>query len=119
MGGAVSAIEEGFMQKEIADASYRYQKEIENNQNLAYLLTGPFNKITCPNLDANGWVSNPITSEIRIPITPDKIESLKKARKIAFSAKFSTGNQPTKVSFKSHYKLDLLLVADINYSTKQ
>jgi methylmalonyl-CoA mutase N-terminal domain/subunit len=32
MGGAVSAIEEGFMQKEIADASYRYQKEIENNQ---------------------------------------------------------------------------------------
>jgi methylmalonyl-CoA mutase N-terminal domain/subunit len=32
MGGAVSAIEEGYMQKEIADASYRYQKEIENNQ---------------------------------------------------------------------------------------
>jgi methylmalonyl-CoA mutase N-terminal domain/subunit len=32
MGGAVSAIEEGYMQKEIADASYRYQTAIENNQ---------------------------------------------------------------------------------------
>ncbi len=32
MGGAVSAIEEGYMQKEIADASYRYQTAIENNE---------------------------------------------------------------------------------------
>ncbi len=31
MGGAVNAIEEGYMQKEIADASYRYQTAIENN----------------------------------------------------------------------------------------
>ena len=31
MGGAVSAIEQGYMQKEIADASYRYQTDIENN----------------------------------------------------------------------------------------
>lgn len=30
MGGAVKAIEQGFIQKEIADASYRYQKNIEN-----------------------------------------------------------------------------------------
>jgi methylmalonyl-CoA mutase N-terminal domain/subunit len=30
MGGSVKAIESGFMQSEIADASYRYQKDIEN-----------------------------------------------------------------------------------------
>jgi methylmalonyl-CoA mutase N-terminal domain/subunit len=30
MGGSVKAIESGFMQREIADASYRYQKAIEN-----------------------------------------------------------------------------------------
>ncbi len=29
MGGVVSAIENGFFQKEIADSSYRYQKEVE------------------------------------------------------------------------------------------
>jgi methylmalonyl-CoA mutase N-terminal domain/subunit len=32
MGGSVSAIEQGYMQREIADASYKYQKEIENNE---------------------------------------------------------------------------------------
>jgi methylmalonyl-CoA mutase N-terminal domain/subunit len=30
LGGVVKAIEKGFFQREIADASYRYQKEIEN-----------------------------------------------------------------------------------------
>ena len=30
MGGAVAAIEQGFIQKEIADSAYRYQKDIES-----------------------------------------------------------------------------------------
>ena len=30
MGGAVKAIEKGFFQKEIADAAYKYQKDVEN-----------------------------------------------------------------------------------------
>lgn len=32
MGGAVVAVEQGYIQKEIADASYSYQVEIENNE---------------------------------------------------------------------------------------
>ncbi|MFX1579070.1 MAG: methylmalonyl-CoA mutase [Promethearchaeota archaeon] len=32
LGGVVEAIEKGFFQREIADASYRYQKEIENGE---------------------------------------------------------------------------------------
>ncbi len=32
MGGSVSAIEQGYMQREISDAAYKYQKEIENNE---------------------------------------------------------------------------------------
>ncbi len=32
MGGAVSAIEQGFIQREIADAAYRYQQRIENKE---------------------------------------------------------------------------------------
>jgi methylmalonyl-CoA mutase N-terminal domain/subunit len=32
MGGAVAAIEQGFIQKEIADSAYRYQKEIESGE---------------------------------------------------------------------------------------
>ena len=34
MGGAVSAIEAGFIQTEIADAAYAYQKDIESKENL-------------------------------------------------------------------------------------
>lgn len=34
MGGSVSAIEQGYMQKEIADASYRYQMDIENERKI-------------------------------------------------------------------------------------
>jgi methylmalonyl-CoA mutase N-terminal domain/subunit len=34
MGGAVSAIEQGYMQKEIADAAYRYQKDIERGDKI-------------------------------------------------------------------------------------
>jgi len=32
MGGSVSAIEEGYMQNEIATASYKYQKDIESQE---------------------------------------------------------------------------------------
>lgn len=32
MGGAVAAIEKGFIQKEIQDSAYRYQKEIESGE---------------------------------------------------------------------------------------
>ncbi|MFM9008447.1 MAG: methylmalonyl-CoA mutase [Bacteroidota bacterium] len=32
MGGAVSAIEQGYIQKEIADSAYRYQKQIESGE---------------------------------------------------------------------------------------
>jgi methylmalonyl-CoA mutase N-terminal domain/subunit len=32
MGGAIVAIEKGFFQKEIADSSYRYQKEIDEKE---------------------------------------------------------------------------------------
>jgi methylmalonyl-CoA mutase N-terminal domain/subunit len=34
MGGAVAAIEKGFIQKEIADSAYRYQREIEKNERI-------------------------------------------------------------------------------------
>ncbi|MEW5759797.1 MAG: methylmalonyl-CoA mutase family protein [Candidatus Thermoplasmatota archaeon] len=34
MGGAVSAIEKGFMQKEIADSAYKYQMEVEKEERI-------------------------------------------------------------------------------------
>jgi methylmalonyl-CoA mutase N-terminal domain/subunit len=34
MGGAVAAIEKGFMQQEITESAYRYQKEVESNKRI-------------------------------------------------------------------------------------
>jgi methylmalonyl-CoA mutase N-terminal domain/subunit len=34
LGGAVAAIEKGFIQKEIGDSAYRYQREIEKNERI-------------------------------------------------------------------------------------
>jgi methylmalonyl-CoA mutase N-terminal domain/subunit len=34
MGGALSAIENGFMQREVQESAYRYQKDIENNEQI-------------------------------------------------------------------------------------
>jgi methylmalonyl-CoA mutase N-terminal domain/subunit len=34
MGGAVKAIEKGYMQQEIAESAYRFQKEVEENKRL-------------------------------------------------------------------------------------
>ncbi len=34
MGGAVVAVERGFIQKEIHESAYRYQKEIESNKRI-------------------------------------------------------------------------------------
>ena len=34
MGGAVAAIEKGFMQREIMESAYRYQKEVENKRRI-------------------------------------------------------------------------------------
>ena len=34
LGGVISAIEENFFQREIAEASYRYQSEVEQNQRI-------------------------------------------------------------------------------------
>jgi methylmalonyl-CoA mutase N-terminal domain/subunit len=34
MGGAIVAIEKGFLQKEIADSSYKYQKEVDEKKRI-------------------------------------------------------------------------------------
>jgi methylmalonyl-CoA mutase N-terminal domain/subunit len=34
MGGVIPAIENGFLQKEIADSAYKYQKELENKERI-------------------------------------------------------------------------------------
>jgi hypothetical protein len=72
--------------------------------------------IEAPALDANGKVIAALKSKLYVPLTPQKINNLQKARYVAYSATFNTANQPTQVKFYSNYTLDLLLTADLNYT---
>jgi methylmalonyl-CoA mutase N-terminal domain/subunit len=79
MGGSVSAIEQGYMQREISDAAYKYQKEIENNERV---IVG-VNKFTVKEEVA------PPVFKIDESIRVSQTEKLKQLRSERDAAKFS------------------------------
>lgn len=90
----------------------------ENNQLVDSLFLSS-TTINAPVLDANNMVVAPLESKLYIPVSQSRFERLKQTRKIYFKARFNTTNQPVKIKFYSHYKLDLLLTADFNYSVNK
>jgi hypothetical protein len=87
----------------------------ENKHPIDNLFSSP-SLIEAPPIDANGRVINPLKSKLFIPLSPQKIANVQKARYVSYSATFNTANQPTQVKFYSNYTLDLLLTADLNYT---
>jgi hypothetical protein len=87
----------------------------ENKHPIDNLFSNP-SLIEAPAIDANGKVLAPLKSKLYVPLTPQKINNLQKARYVAYSATFNTANQPMQVKFYSNYTLDLLLTADLNYT---
>ena len=87
----------------------------ENKMPIDLLFSNP-NSIVAPALDANLKVIAPQQSKLYIPLTVDKINSLKRAKYIYYTATFNTTSQPNQVKFYNWYNLDILLTADINYS---
>lgn len=73
MGGAVKAIEQGFIQKEIADSSYSHQKEIESEQRIVVGM----NKFQIEEKPAEGLLRvNPAVGGAQI----QRLTALKKSR---------------------------------------
>jgi hypothetical protein len=89
---------------------------LDENRNVLEPLFGTPNTIQQPPLDANFKVIAPLNSTLSVPLTAGKIVNLKKARYIKYLATFNTAAQPNPVKFYSHYTLDILLTADINYT---
>ena len=87
----------------------------ENKHPIDNLFSSP-SLIEAPLLDVNGKVISPLKSKLFIPLNPQKIANVQKARYVSYSATFNTANQPTQVKFYSNYTLNLLLTADINYT---
>jgi hypothetical protein len=88
----------------------------ENNHVIETLISGPGNVILAPSVGPNGASIGTHETWLEIPFDKGKLESMKKARKIAYYIQFNTTNQPGSVTFMNTDKLDLLLTADFNYS---
>jgi len=75
LGGAVKAIEKGYMQKEIADSAYRYQKEIESGERIVVGM----NKFQVEEKPVKGLLRvNKESEEMQI----SSLKTLKKSRNI-------------------------------------
>ncbi|MBK6835360.1 MAG: hypothetical protein IPG89_14260 [Bacteroidetes bacterium] len=114
-------INEGFLLMR-ANNSYPFSLKItavlldENNNQLESLIAAPDNEIQAPLLDANNIVVASKETFLKIPFDKGKLESIVKAKKIAYYIEFNTANSPASITFYNHYKLDLLLTADFNYT---
>ncbi len=87
----------------------------ENKQVIDVLFNTP-NTIQAPQLDVNFKVIAPQQSKLTIPLAPDKIVKMQKAKYIYYKSTFNTASQPNQIKFYNYYNLDLLLTADVNYS---
>jgi methylmalonyl-CoA mutase N-terminal domain/subunit len=106
LGGSVSAIESGYIQKEIADASYTYQKEVESGEKI---IVG-VNKFTAPETNESKLLQ--VDDNIRQTQTL-KLQELKKGRnneaveiclqKIESAARGNENLMPLIVEAVEHY----------------
>jgi methylmalonyl-CoA mutase N-terminal domain/subunit len=67
MGGAVAAIEKGFMQREITESSYRFQREVEAKKRVIVGINDYVSgeKVTIKTLKVNPQVEKTLTDQIR------------------------------------------------------
>ena len=60
-------------------------------------------------------VVNTVKSEIVIPLTPERLESIKNAKRGSFKVIFDTASQPDLVKIYSDYEMGLKLIGDFTY----
>lgn len=89
---------------------------LDANKNVLDVLFASPNTVQAPPLDANLKVIAPLQSKLVAPFNKSKLNNLKNARYIAYTATFNTAAQPSQIRFYDYYKLDLLLTADVNYT---
>ena len=64
-------------------------------------------------------VISPVYTELKINLTPGKLENLKKCKFIKFISKFVLPPQPPDIKLLDSYNLDLILSIDVNYRARK
>ena len=77
------------------------------------------NFIERANLDAQNNVTSPNQSKLNVPITPIRIQNLKKAKLIKLVTYFIMPPNPPDIKLYEDYSFDINIVAELNYNVKR
>ena len=90
----------------------------DQNQIIDSLFIPGQNTIASANADINNNVTNSVASKIFVVLNADKINNLTKCKQIKFVSCLFLPNQPTPIKINEDSYLDLILSANLNYSSK-
>jgi hypothetical protein len=76
------------------------------------------NKINAAITDVSNTVINAVDTKIVFTIANSKLEHLKKCKQIKFVSAMYFSNQPTPIKINADSYLDLILSANVNYTSK-
>ena len=91
----------------------------EQQQIIDSLFNIPGNVIKEGTVDANNIVIYSNFTELKIPLTRDKLDHLKLCKTIKFISKFNLPPQPPDIKLLDSYTLDLILSLDVNYKARK
>ncbi len=77
------------------------------------------NNIAAPALDANFKVIESLVSTLDIPISSSTSDVLTSTRRINIKITFATPQVPQLMKMYDHYKMDIKIIADFNYTVNQ
>lgn len=91
----------------------------EQQQIIDSLFNIPGNVIKEGTVDINNIVISSNYTELRIPLTRNKLDNLKLCKSIKFVSQFNLPPQPPDIKLLDSYNLDLVLSLDVNYKARK
>ena len=91
----------------------------EQEQIIDSLFSVPGNIIKEGTVDINNIVIMANYTELKINLTPSKLQNLKKCKFIKFVSQFNLPPQPPDIKLLESYNLDLILSLDVNYKARK
>jgi len=91
----------------------------DQKQKIDSLFNVPGNVIKEGLVDVNNIVISSVYTELRIPLTREKLQNLKLCKSIQFVSQFNLPPQPPDIKLLDSYNLDLVLSLDVNYKARK
>jgi hypothetical protein len=74
--------------------------------------------IIAPGVISGANISTQVLSEVRIPVTHERVDQLYEAKYLRVRVVFNTSNYPEKIKIYDDQKINVSLVADFEYNVQ-